>query len=509
MSKNILATRINPTLATRLENLRINLLAHAGGDPYIAERLSRWPSESDVDFHGCAGRDSNAYRFTDAGSTATSGRLARAFLNNYARRIVEKINQYVFQTSATRAGIDPTWAMDVTRTGMSLNQFMSSVSSLLTVCRWCWIGIDRPPTQGVRSKAQVESSGDRVYWQLYNPTEVVDWRFDARGQLQWILIERDEYDNSDPRAEATQSTVRYLYEPGGYTRMVFDDKKEAFTSTDSGRVGFAGIPFTLVGMPSADPWWFDDVERIQRSIMDLHSSLDTSIFKTIYPVMVVSEGFASSIKNSKIVATNDDESAASNLARQKIGTGNPIVESAEESGITRWLTGTASDLPFIRTEIDRRQGDLYDIVGLAMNTPESRQVASAESKQWDHLDTEAVLAERATVLEEAETKCIEMSIKIGGPIFTPYHADYAKKFDITDFASDIQSITTATAGLDMPRAAEKMLLKSALRSSAKRFNVPNVELDAALKAVDAYEPALPTYTPQDFNDPGNQNQPPA
>ena len=486
---NILATRKHKILDARFKNLGINLLAYDGGDPYIEERLCRYPSESDVDFYGDSIGMIRETAFLNGGTTRTAGRQQRAFLNNYARRIASKINQYVFQGTPTRKGIDPNWQLDVTRTGMSLNQFMAEVSARLTVCRWCWIGIDRPSAPvGGQSVAAREAAGDRVYWQLYDPTEVIDWSFDSMGKLRWLLLEREEYSNDDPRAEPTSGTARYLYEPGKVSKMVLDEKKEDFKTVSETVTGFMGIPFTLVGIPNGAPWWFDDVERIQRSIMDLHSSLDTSIFKTVFPVLVISQGFADNIKSDKITADQ---------ARRKIGTGNPIIESAEESGITRWLAGTTTDLEFIRLEIDRRQNDLYDIVGMAMKTPESRQVASAEAKAWDHLDTEAVLAERATVLEEAEAKCVEMSKAIGGPIFTPYEVAYARKFDLSDFAEDIKAITLAT-GMTLPPEGEKMLTKAAMRSAGKRFNTPDDEITMVLKAIDAYEPPLPPiYTPPD------------
>jgi hypothetical protein len=136
-----------------------------------------------------------------------------------------------------------------------------------------------------------------------------------------------------------------------------------------------------------------------------------------------------------------------------------------------------------------------------MRTPESRQVASAEAKAWDHLDTEAVLAERATILEEAEAKCIELSKALGGPIFTPYTVNYPRKFDLSDFAADIKAITEASA-LTIPPEGEKMLTKAALRSAGKRFNVPDKELQTALDAVDTYEPPAPVYTQPAFDQGG-------
>jgi hypothetical protein len=478
--ENILLTRKHKTLDARGDQLGINLLAYHGGSEYIDERLCRWPSESDVDFYGEAGASTSSL-FLNNGATTTIGRKQRAFLTNYARRITEKINQYVFQTAPHREGIDTEWALDVTRTGVSISQFMAEISSLLTVCRWCWVGVDRPATEGPRSKAAVASSGDRVYWQLYAPHEVVDWSFDARGNIAWLLLEREEYVNTDPMTKATLTKVRYLYQPGKVTKYTINDKADGFSAEQETVIPGNIVPFRLVGLPSDQPWWFDDVEKVQRTIMDLHSSLDTAIFKAVFPVLVVSDSFKNSL-------TLLDVSAQE--ARKKIGLGNPLTETAEEAGLTRWLSGTTTDLEFIRTEIDRRGNDLYDIVGLAMKMPESKQVASAEAKAWDHLDTESVLAQRSTILEEAEQMLIELSKLIGGPIFQEYKVTYGKTFDLSDFNTDIQGIAQAT-GLNMPMEAEKMLVKAALKSAAKRFNMEPDDLKLALEAVDAQEEEPP------------------
>jgi hypothetical protein len=490
---NILLTRQHKIIDERGDQLGINLLAYHGGEAYIDARLCRWPSESDIDFYGDTATKANTV-FLNNGVTPTIGRQQRAFLTNYARRITEKINQYVFQTAPHREGHDANWAVDVTRTGMSLTQFMTEVSAMLTVCRWCWVGVDRPVTSGVRSKAEVERSGDRVYWQIYAPGEVVDWSFDARGNLAWLLLEREEYSNGNPMEKAESQLVRYLYEPGKITRHTFNDKRDDFSAMQETLTGANEIPFRLVGIPNGLPWWFDDVEKVQRTIMDLHSSLDTAIFKTVFPVLVVSETFASSTRIENLTPTE---------ARKKIGMGNPITETAEESGLTRWLSGTTADLKFIRDEIDRRGNDLYDIVGLAMKMPESKQVASAEAKAWDHLDTESVLAQRATVLEEAEQKLIELSQVIGGPIFTPYTVSYSKKFDLSNFLEDVQGIV-AINGLSLPIEASKLLSKAAMKSAGKRFNLEPDDVQVAMDAIDDQEEP-PPYTPPAPID-GNQNQ---
>lgn len=471
----LLATRRHKILETRSDQLAINSLAYNGGAPYIESRLSRFPSESDVDFLG------------DRTTTTISlGRLQRAFLINYSKRIAHKVNQYVFKMEVERGGVDPRFEADATTTGVSLNQFMADTSTLLTTCRWCWIGIDRPPSDGARSIAAREASGDRIYWQLYNPTEVVDWCFDSRGGIAWLITERTLYLNTDPRQEPVEQKIRYLWEPNQVTRMEFSDKDgETFSAVETLPLSIGEVPFVPCGLISPDPWWFDEIERVQRAIMDLLSSRDTQIFKAVFALLVVSKSF----KDQMVI-----DGIKTPEARRKMGVGHPLIETAEESGLTRYLTAPSEVFAIIQDAKKDLETTLYDIVGLNMSVPESRQVASAEAKAWDHMDPETVLKERATMLEEIETKAVQISTKMGGGVFKPYVPVYGKKFDISDFAADIAAITS-TNGFSLPPKSEKLVQKALVNSIARRFGAPPEEVQAALEEIETYEPPTPIYIP--------------
>ncbi len=456
---NLLLTREHPTLAARKLNLARNLLAYHGGEPYVHARLSRFPAESDVDFLGDP-------------LTASTGRRERASLRNYARRIARKVPEYVFGQPVTRTGGDPAFFTDATATGMSLEQFMFELISMLIVCRWAWIGVDRPPAQPGRSLLDRERAGDRIYWKLYSPLDVKDWQFNPDGSVAWALTEETVYDCPDPRKEAEPITVRYLFEPGQTTRIETNTKG---TSTESvTETGHADVGIVPVGLLSPAVWWFDDVERIQRAILDKQSTLDTAIFKSVFPLLVVPASLAEQAR------MEGDTSAE---ARRKIGIGNPIVETPDESGTTRWVSGVSADLKLIREEIQADAAELMEIVGLNMSVPESRQVASAESKAWDHLDVGAVLANYAAVAEEAERKAVALSVSVGGGTFQPWDVKYARSFDIRNFAADMQGIVSA-GGLALPPKGEKILQRAAIRMIAKEFGADDAELRDALMEVD-------------------------
>lgn len=487
MAKNILIEREHPVLEAREHALALNALAFNGGAPYIEKRLSRFPAETDVDFFGDRNHASQ-YRIGE-GARYSAGRLERAFLVNYARRIAEKVAQYVHASPPQREGINELFERDATATGQSLSQLMYSLVCYLIQFRWCWLGVDRPAATPGASVA--ESEGRRVYWKLYAPHEVRDWSFDASGGLRWAITEEKELIADSPRMAPVERTVRFLMERGVTTRLDVDEKGETVRETPVPH-SYDGVPLVPVGLISADPWWFDDVERIQRSIMDKQSALDTAIFKSVFPLLVAPQSLAES---AQLSGTNTQE------ARRKISIANPITESADEKGITRWLTGTSTDLQLIRSEISAMRQELYDVVGLNMSVPESRQVASAEAKAFDHLDISAVLANYATVCEEAEKKAVEISTALDSG-FAAWEPKYVKSYDVKSFAESMKAITEASA-INLPPAGERLLLRAAIRSIAAEFGVSDSERDAAIEEADN----APDNTDHGIKPPDKPDQP--
>ena len=151
--KDIRASRRHRILDARASQLSRNLLVKDGGRPYIDDRLSRFPCESTLSWNGDGDK--------------VPSRPDRAFLINYASRIVTKIGQYVFGQDVIREGIDEAFEDDTTRTGRSVNEFMQDVDANYTAGQWAWIGIDRgtpgiDPETGrpyARSVAEREAAG--------------------------------------------------------------------------------------------------------------------------------------------------------------------------------------------------------------------------------------------------------------------------------------------------------------------------------------------------------------
>jgi len=459
--------------ASRLKQLRLNQLAVNGGSAYIAQRLSRLPFESDVSWSGISKKGQ------------TEGRQSRAFLINYAARICAKINQYVFSTEVKREKIDPAFNADATRTGMSINDLMRQVSTTTTACRWCWLGIDRNslpiPDENSqprsRSQAEKETSGDRIYWTFWHPTEVVDWHFGEDGKLEWLITEQNVYKNADISKPAINQPLRTIWKRGGGTRLwLKPEEPEKIEREEKFHISANIVPFVLGGLSSADAWWFDDVEAIQASLLNLDSVHNESLYQSVYPQLILPADMLALITDALKISGE----AALELVR---GLNYPILEPVEANGQARYIMPPSDGMKTIPDEITRRRQELFDIVGLAMKNPDSRLVESAEAKQWDQLDPEAVLKERAVLLQETEQKAITISRQLDNT-FSEYSPEYGKAFNVSDLTEDMATLTEL-GKMDLPQSGRKEIQKAAIQILDKLVGIDektkskiNAEIDA-------------------------------
>ncbi len=488
MTDDILLTRRHRILDVRYDQLVLNLLAVRGGQPYIDARLWRAPNESDLSWtgHGAMTRTSG-----------TVGRRQRAALVNDGGRVAGKINQYLFAEDAQRSGIDEAWARDVTGTGRSVRTFWEDVSELITAGQWCWLQVDRgapeiDPATGrpiQRSLLDRERIGDRIRWALWPSTAVVDWSFDLAGRLRWVLTEQERYDNVDPLEVAEIRHVRTLWRaaPGGATWQQFiRGDGGAAVLTAEGTVSTPQVPFVLIGTPSDDPWWFDDAEVMQAQVLNLDSLHVENLTRTVFPQLVLPAGALSGLEARLVerMGTASGERVVEVIREIVRGLDAPIVETSEEKNITRFIQPSAADLGAIPTELMRKRQLLFDMVGLALFNKETRQVQTAEAKQFDHLDTEATLCNRALVLQEAEGRLIELSAALD-PEWARYEVVWPDRFDVVDVENHGRALVEIGNVSGLTLTQRKVLLKAATRVLGQLVTVEPQDADAIDTEIEA------------------------
>jgi len=466
------ATREHLILTDRKTQIQRNLMADAGGGPYINDRLTRFPSESKLSWEGSS-------------DGTIRSRKERAFLINYAGRVTTKIIQYVFSQGVARDGIDAVFRKDATKTGMTIDNLMKQVGRNQIAGQWSWIGIDRgtpgidPATgkPGRRSVAARKQAGDRIFWTHWRADEVVDWCFNSDGTLKWLITQTDEYDNADPAGDPETRRVRTLWEEGEGVRMFM----KPGTSTDIEReeefkLSAKVVPFVLHGRPSTAPHWFDDVERIQASMLNLESAHHENLIKAVFPQLII----PSSLIRELMAMSSRTFDEALEMVR---GIEFPMMEPTEDKGLTRLIMPNAADMKAIPDELKRRRGELFEVVGQALRGTDTKQVQSADSKAWDHQDVEASLADNAEELEESETKAVDISRQLD-TTFDDYVPSYPRQFDLPDLENDWRILTEMENTSNLPETILRAIAKVKVKVLDKVYHLDETTLEEANQEID-------------------------
>lgn len=484
--EEIIAYRKHPHLVARETQICINSLGLEGGRPYVNARLSRYAGENEIDWIGGKRPD---------GSSST-GRLQQTHSFPYLGRIAGKINQHVFQTAPVREDADEAVTKDITRDGKTVNDLMRQVSDHLFATAWCWIGIDAPARKddGTQyTQKEKEDNKIRPYWQFYSPLSVLDWYFDDQGELMWIKTQRIEYDDSNPATLPEPKHVISLWEMGKVTEYTIVERKDGRYSsgkrvtittdeiplTKSNGQPLDVIPFVLCGETSAKPIKFDDLESINRTIMDLGSVDRANYFNTVYPQLIL----PASVMNR---AMQDGYArSVTDVARLLLGFKYPILLDKDDP-TPQYLMPDASTIGSIATRIDGLKRDMFEVVGMALEQG-SRQVASAEAKAWDFLDVAAVMSEMAELLEAIETKAVDIT-KRWDDGFQEWTPKYNRDFDIGDFYQEIQAIVMA-GNMNVPTEVSKEIVKKLVdRLDRIGAKMTAEEKEALTDAISAWEP---------------------
>ena len=477
-------TRENPHYSARKWQMNTNIMAVEGGRPYVDARLTRYAGESKIDWVG--GTRSDGSRVT--------GRLQQSHSFPYPRRISDKLNQYVFNQEPARDGIDESFKLDASADGSSINDLMIQANDFRTSCGWCWIGVDMPDIGDAPiSQADVRSQKIRPYWSIYSPLEVKDWKFDAIGNLLWLITEGMEYESTIPTVQPQTVKVRRIWTKGAVQVIKSVKNKEGkweIRSREDKVRAYQPIPFVLVGETFSGGYAFDDIESINRSIMDLESVNRANFFRSSYPQMVLPESVLQNVADSY----GTDVAGASELV---FGMNYPILVS--EGDISPfYLMPDASALKAPREEIQSLKKNMFDSVGLMLQN-DSKQVASAESKAWDFLDVAQVMKARAQILEDAETRAAKITNEMDRsiPLWTPV---YNRDFDIGDFEQEISALIM-TVNAPMPVEMSRLILEKIVnRLDRIGSGMSDEQREVVLDAIKNFDPNAFGIAPMEGDD---------
>ncbi len=491
MGTTIISTRKHLYFGKRATQMRRNRLAVLGGRDYVDARLWRAPNETDAQWLGDA----------DDGIV---GRRERTALVNDAQRIASKIQQYIFKKPIDRKGADKTFLANVSGE-QGVTEFMKSVCNAITTQGWCWLQADRAPYALDETGTVVPRTlADRapVRWRLWEAVDVPDWSMDSSGVLQWLVTRSVAYLNDNPYKEAKVVNISTLYRlVDGRVCVTEEADKEGSgldLRTDAEVVGLDRIPFILVGKPSPDAWWFDDVEMLQAQALNLDSNHFETLIETLYPQLIAPMSLLNTLDvNLSLEKMSGKEIIA--LQRELIkGRKNPFYENAEDRGVTRYLIPPSDGMKLLPDECARKRNLLFDMAGLALFNRETRQVQTAEAKAFDQMDTNATLGNRALMLQDAEKRLVALS-RYFDPSFKEYEPVYPVKFDVIDAAAMSQAVETVVNLPQVTLGMRKICLRSGLKLLQDMGAVEDADFEETMREIDALKQAeVPAFHPPRF-----------
>ena len=431
----ILATRQHEVFNNRESQINRNLLALDGGSPYIDVRLKKYQGEPDIFFQGSDGKQ---------------GRKGLAFLQNHFGKAVREVVQFIYENLPDRDGVDDDFQKDVSQTHdrQSLNEFLSEATKVKLAGGWCWGKADRPTAltdaEGMPRRQSVlekEQRGDRVFWTLYDPRKVVDWKFNDRGSLEWLMTEDFELMDMGPTTERAFIRRRILWTPleAITYHIVKNDKKEdEAQEVDRVTHDFGFVPFQLYGTITAKPNRFDDAEMIQSAILnldsaDLQSTLNSCHAQMVFPAAMVED-----------ISEKVSGKAQVDLL---VGENNPIVESSDEKGISRYITPSYGDLSRNPEKVKMLTRALYEALSLAIRK-DTKEAESAEAKDIDFRNVSAFLASQSAEAEDFEQRMVDMSVQIDST-FAEYSPIYNRNFSSMQIMDRVAT-WLQLAQIDMP-----------------------------------------------------------
>jgi len=143
------------------------------------------------------------------------------------------------------------------------------------------------------------------------------------------------------------------------------------------------------------------------------------------------------------------------------------------------------------------------MAGLALFNKESRQIQTAESKQFDQLDTNSTLGNRALLLQDAEAKLVELSAMFDAS-FKTWEPKYPADFDVVDVAALAQALTQIANAPDKTPKMRKLIAKVVVRilKELAASIATDAEFEEALKEIEEHDFTEPTMLPNPFGDEG-------
>lgn len=423
-------------------------------------------------------------------------RCDRAYRENHSKRVVDLINTYLFKESAVRKTEDThikQFFKDVDGKGHNMTQFMKAVSLYSSILGRVYIVVDRrDPEQATGTyKDDLEA---KPYCYILQPQDVLDISFDAHGRVLWALVREKYREDEDPFTGTGEMKNRFRLWQGGKWWLWDEGGKEI----ESGDTKLKDCPIIPVNNEESvsnyyAPSLIADVSYLDRSIFNNYSRLDVIVNDQTFSQLIFP------IEGALTTSVVDDQELQGEMMQRAVN--RILFYAAGAESKPEYISPDASQAEFVLSMIQHQTKQVYACVGLQNEgSGETKDYKSGVSKSYDFDKLNKLLASKASNLEQAEERLIEM-VKQWKDTTGDVEIEYPDEFDVRSLQQEIMFAQELSL-LDISDKFIKRIYKRVVDKALPKL--PEKELKEIHDEIDErnfHEEGLEQNAGLDFNKP--------
>ena len=380
-------------------------------------------------------------------------RKTRAYYLNFCDEVIQTFTNYILKEPVERPD-DTTleeFRQNTNNKGDDIDAFMRRVARVSAMYGHCHIVVDSPKliTNTILSKKQQRDSNLFPYGTIVLPTKLRDWSLDSDGQLNWVIIEEDIFDDSDPDKERIEQVTYKVITRDDWTRYDEDGKKIEGDKNPLGEVYVVTNYHRDIDIDMIGESLIKDIAYVNKIIYNWCSLIDEQIERQTFSQLVIPDD-----------GTLADESEKAEPLK-KIGTSAIWTFPADAAQAPKFIAPEVSTIEVIWDMIIAHIREIHRLAGLTgvsedLYSPQR----SGKSQQYAFLNINASLAAKAAHLQRTENKLNRLCY-----LWQNKNADagiesviYPTSFDVQGLEASLAT-TFAIAEREISKRLNKELLK--------------------------------------------------
>ena len=379
-------------------------------------------------------------------------RLGHVFYENYVGSIVDwyaatlmREEPVIDLTDGSAASRDffSQFIQNCDQRGTTLTQFFRQQLTETLVCGKSYVVVDFPRAEGQpKSRAEEDALGrSRAYLVAYSADEVINWSYDERGEMEWVVIRTSWLKQDDVKSLGWKKATRWIY----YDRQNYEVYEQCKTIdlVEQGKHGFAGIDRVPVfELRVSDGLWLTNkAASLQMEHFNKSNALGWALTMGLFamPVIYSEREWSQVVGESYYIQLGPED---------RFG----------------WAEPDGKVYQIAADNLTRLKDEIYRVSYLMQQAGDSGgAMQSGLSKQWDFAVTQEILSAYGDLVKDAMRNILNgvaaarqdaMTVDVVG----------LDSFDITDFgteATDAQSLLNL--GIQSPTLKKQVFKRVALK----------------------------------------------